>query len=36
MFIGRTDAEAEPQPPICWPTDVKSRLTRKDPNAEYD
>ena len=36
MFIGRTDAEAEPQPPICWPTDVKSRLTGKDLDARKD
>ena len=36
VFIGRTDAEAEPQPPICWPTDVKSWLTGKDPNARKD
>ena len=34
MFIGRTDAEAEA--PILWPPDVKSRLTRKDPDAEKD
>ena len=34
MFIGRTDAEAEA--PILWPPDVKSRLTRKDPDAETD
>ena len=32
VFIGRTDAEA----PILWPTDVKSRLTGKDPDAEKD
>ena len=30
IFIGRTDAEA----PILWPPDVKSRLIRKDPDAE--
>ena len=28
IFIGRNDAEAEP--PILWPLDVNSRLTRKD------
>ena len=32
IFIGRTDAEA----PILWPPDVKSRLTRKDPDAGKD
>ena len=31
IFIGRIDAEAEP--PILWPPDVKSRLTGKDPDA---
>ena len=31
VFIGRTDAEAET--PILWPPDVKSQLTRKDPDA---
>ena len=30
-FTGRTDAEAEP--PILWPPDVKSRLIGKDPDA---
>ena len=34
IFIGRTDAEAEP--PILWPPDVKSRLIRKDPDAAKD
>ena len=34
VFIGRTDAEAET--PILWPPDAKSRLTRKDPDAEKD
>ena len=34
MFIGRTGAEAED--PILWPSDVKSRLIRKDPNAGKD
>ena len=32
IFIARTDAEAEA--PILWPSDVKSRLIRKDPDAE--
>ena len=30
MFIGRTHAKA----PILWPLDAKSRLIRKDPDAE--
>ena len=30
-FIGKTDAEAEA--PILWPTDAKSQLIRKDPDA---
>ena len=34
IFIGRTDTEAEP--PVLWPSDVKSRLTRKDPDAGKD
>ena len=34
IFIGRTDAEAEA--PILWPPDVKSRFTRKDPDAGKD
>ena len=33
-FIGRTDAEAET--PILWPSDAKSRLIRKDPDAGKD
>ena len=32
MFIGRTDAE--PEAPILWPHDMKSRLTGKDSDAE--
>ena len=32
--IGRTDAEAEA--PILWPSDVKSRLIEKDPDAGKD
>ena len=31
IFIRRTDAEAEA--PILWPPDVKSWLTRRDPDA---
>ena len=31
VFIGRTDAEAET--PILWPTDAKSWLIGKDPDA---
>ena len=34
IFIGRTDAEAEAS--ILWPQDVKSWLTRKDPDAGKD
>ena len=34
VFIGRTDAEAET--PILWPTDAKSWLTGKDPDAGTD
>ena len=34
IFIGRTAAEAEA--PILWPTDVKSLLTGKDPDAGKD
>jgi len=34
IFIGRTDAEAEASK--LWPPDVKSQLTRKDPDAEKD
>ena len=34
VFIGRTDAEAEP--PILWPPDAKNWLTRKDPDAGED
>ena len=32
IFIGSTDAEA----PILWPSDVKSQLTGKDPDAGKD
>ena len=34
IFIGRTDAEVEA--PTLWPTDVKSQLTGKDPDAGKD
>ena len=34
IFIGRTDAEAET--PILWPSDTKSWLIGKDPDAGKD
>ena len=34
IFIGRADAEAET--PILWPSDSKSRLIGKDPDAGKD
>ena len=34
IFTGKTDAEAEA--PILWPTDVKSWLIEKDPDARKD
>ena len=34
IFTGRTDAEAET--PIIWPSDMKSRLIGKDPDAGKD
>ena len=34
IFIGRTNAETEA--PIFWPSDVKSQLIGKDPDAERD
>ena len=34
IFIGRTDVEAEA--PVLWPSDSKSRLTAKDPDAGKD
>ena len=34
IFIGRIDTEAEA--PILWPSDVKSRLIGKDPDAGKD
>ena len=32
--MGRTDAETEA--PILWPSDIKSRLNGKDPDAGKD
>ena len=34
IFIGRTDAEAEAL--VLWPSDVKSQLIGKDPDAGKD
>ena len=34
IVIGRTEAEAEAT--ILWPSDVKSQLIGKDPDAEKD
>ena len=34
IVIGKTDAEAEV--PILWPSDAKTRLIRKDPDAGKD
>ena len=34
IFIGRTDAETEA--PILWPSNMKSQLIRKDPDAGKD
>ena len=34
IFIGRTDAEAEA--PVLWPSNVKSQLLGKDPDAGKD
>ena len=34
IFIGRTDAEAKA--PILWPSDVKSQLVGKEPDAGRD
>ena len=31
-FFGRNDAK--PETPVLWPPNVKSRLIRKDPDAE--
>ena len=32
-FIGRTDAEAEAEAPILWPSDAKSWVIKKDPDS---
>ena len=32
IFMGGTDAEA----PILWPSDVRSQLTREDPDTGKD
>ena len=34
IFIRRTDAKTEA--PVLWPPDMKSRLIRKDPDADKD
>ena len=34
VFIGRTDAKTEA--PILWPTNAKSQLIGKDPDAENE
>ena len=34
IFTGSTEAETEA--PTLWPTDAKSRLTGKDPDAGKD
>ena len=34
VFIGKTDAEAET--PVLWPSDVKSQIIGKDPDAGKD
>ena len=34
IFVRRTDAETEA--PILWPSDAKSRLIRRDPDAAKD
>ena len=36
IFTGRTDAEAEAEAPIPWPSDVKSWFIGKDPDAGID
>ena len=36
IFTGKTDAETETEVPIFWPSDVKSWLIRKDPDAGKD
>ena len=36
IVTGRTDAEAEAEAPILWPTDAESRLIGKNPDAGKD
>ena len=36
IFIGRTDAEAEAEAPILWPSDMKSCLIGNDPDPGKD
>ena len=36
VFIGRTDAEAEAEAPILWPSNAKNCLIGKDPDAGKD
>ena len=36
IFIGRNNADAEAEAPILWPSDVKSWLIGKDPDAGKD
>ena len=36
IFIGRNDAEAKAEAPILWPSDGKSQLIGKDPDAGKD
>ena len=36
IFTGRTDAEAEAEAPIRWPSDGKNWLIWKDPDAGKD
>ena len=36
IFTGRTDAEAEAETPKLWPSDGKSQLIGKDPDAGKD
>ena len=36
IVVGWTDAEAEAESPILWPSDLKNWLIRKDPDAGKD
>ena len=36
IFIGKTDAEAETEAPILWPSDTKTWLIGKDPDSGKD